>query len=238
VTMNEYVPGTNDTANPNLGGTYREYREISEAAGTDYELQVWTWGNSYGAQFRDNPDGGEANRQAWLYGGTKTATAAIQDASGTANYTGQWGGTAKTSNWVGDTVNGNDNNGLWMVNGTTNLTADFDAGTVTGALTPVEWRRFDSNAVEVVDTPPVNEDVLIDTVITDNNFAGTATYGTTAVQGDNVAHGSFFGPTANEVTGAFNVHATYVGPMGGDIPINDDRRAYMDISGVFNGAAP
>jgi hypothetical protein len=237
VTMNEYLPGTNDTANPNLGGTYQEYRDISAAAGTDYELQVWTWNNSYGAQFRDNPDGGEADRQAWLYGGTKTTTAAMPT-TGVANYTGEWGGTAKTSNWVGDTPAGNDNNRLWMVNGTTTLAADFDAGTVTGTLTTDVWRTIDDNSVEVVDTPPADEDVFINTTINGNTFAGTASYGTTAVQGDNVAHGAFFGPTANDATGAFNVHATYVAPMGGDIPINDDRRGYMDISGVFNGAAP
>jgi hypothetical protein len=239
VTMNEYLPGTNDTANPNLGGTYREYRDISAAAGTDYELQVWNWSNSYGAQFRDNPNGGEADRQAWLYGGTRTTTAAMPN-SGVANYSGEWGGTAKTGNWTGDTpVNTLDNNRLWMVRGTTSLAADFTAGTVTGTLTTDEWRTLDDNAMEVVDLPPADEDIHINTTITGNTFAGTATYGTTAVQGDNVAHGAFFGPAGPnpaEATGAFNVHATYVEPMGGDIPINDDRRGYMDISGVFNGA--
>ncbi|MDP9138312.1 MAG: transferrin-binding protein-like solute binding protein, partial [Pseudomonadota bacterium] len=183
ITMNEYLPGTNDTANPNLGGTYNEYRDISAAAGTDYELQVWNWTDSYGAQFRDNPDGGEADRQAWLYGGTRTTTAAMPT-SGTANYSGEWGGTAQSANWTGNTpINALDNNRLWMVKGTTSLAADFSAGTLTGTLTTDEWRTLDSNAVEVVDLPPADEDVFLTTTITGNTFAGASAYGSTAVQG-------------------------------------------------------
>ena len=239
VTMNEYLPGTNDGANPKLGSNdYREYRAISEADGTDYELQVWNWTDSYGAQFRDNPSLSEADRQAWFYGGTATNSAAMPT-SGVANYSGEWGGTAKSANWAGTTpVNMLDPNRLWTVRGTTNLSADFTAGTMTGVLTTDEWRTFDDNAVEVIDRPRADEDVFINATISGNRFSGQARYGNTAVQGDNPAHGGFFGAAANEVTGAFNVHATYVGPLGGDIPINDDRRGYMDISGVFNGRRP
>jgi hypothetical protein len=48
-------------------------------------------------------------------------------------------------------------------------------------------------------------------------------------------YAGFFGPTANEVTGVFNLEATFVAPTGGNIPINNDTRGFIEMSGVFNG---
>jgi hypothetical protein len=80
-TMKEYVAGTNFTGGVGLGGTYKEYRDISnDASGNmvDEELQVWHWGSSYGTQYRDATGGaGDARHQAWSFGGTATPVASM-----------------------------------------------------------------------------------------------------------------------------------------------------------------
>lgn len=53
-------------------------------------------------------------------------------------------------------------------------------------------------------------------------------------ESSNPFYGAFFGPTANQVTGVFNLEAVGPDPVGGDIPINDDRRGFIQQSGVFN----
>ena len=71
-TMDEYEFGTNATGGIGLGGDYKEYH-ILNGQTSDEELQVWTWGSSYGTQYREVAGGGDARRQAWSFGGTRTA---------------------------------------------------------------------------------------------------------------------------------------------------------------------
>ncbi len=52
----------------------------------------------------------------------------------------------------------------------------------------------------------------------------------------NLFRGALFGANADEFTGIFNLEAIYPAPTGGTIPINDDRRAFVNHSGVVNGA--
>lgn len=95
-TMDEYQYGTDATGGAGLGGTCKEYRSLTATdTGTtvDEELQVWTWDYSYGTQYREVAGGGDARRQAWSFGGTKTAA---MPSGGTANYTGRYGATSKS----------------------------------------------------------------------------------------------------------------------------------------------
>jgi hypothetical protein len=54
------------------------------------------------------------------------------------------------------------------------------------------------------------------------------------VSGDNPMYGAFFGAGARETTGVFSVLGVSPQPIGGEYPINDDRRGYIQQSGVFN----
>ena len=61
------------TGGVGLGGRLQGIPHSSTDATSDEELQVWTWGNSYGTQYREEAGGGEARRQAWSFGGTRTS---------------------------------------------------------------------------------------------------------------------------------------------------------------------
>jgi hypothetical protein len=72
--------------------------------------------------------------------------------------------------------------------------------------------------------------------ITGNTYSGTANLGESFVNTDNPMYGGFFGTNAKETTGIFSVLAVSPQPIGGEYPINDDRRGYLTHSGIFNGA--
>jgi C-lobe and N-lobe beta barrels of Tf-binding protein B len=260
-TMDEYTPGTIASGSAGLGGTYKEYRALttsSAGAAVDEELQVWKWQYSYGTQYRDVSSGGEATHQAWSFGGTKTASAAMPVA-GSATYNGQFGATAKTSNWInsGGATQTVDNNGIWRVIGTTQLTANFATAQFSGILTPTVWNKFasmnggsgftnvvasnilDPNHAVFMDSQVVLNGTIATNATTGNSVNGNAVLdpskGWITNQTLNPMYAGFFGPTANEVSGVFNFESVIPGPIGGVLPINDDRRAYIQMSGVFNG---
>lgn len=131
-----------------LGGTYTEYRMLSttanEGTAIDEELQYWKWKNSYGVQYRDVTSGGpEADHHAWSFGGKRTA-AANMPTGGKATYSGQFGSTSKTTNWLNtqDQRQTLSYNNDWQVRGTSDITADFGKNTVNATLTPKKWRAF------------------------------------------------------------------------------------------------
>ena len=45
----------------------------------------------------------------------------------------------------------------------------------------------------------------------------------------------FFGDNAEDITGTFSVDAQIPDPIGGIRPINDDRRGFINMQGIFNG---
>ena len=72
-----------------------------------------------------------------------------------------------------------------------------------------------------------------------NQIVGTTSIdplaGWTTTAGSNPLYGGFFGATAQEVTGAFAVSGILPLPNGGNKPINNDLRGYLEMSGIFNG---
>ncbi|MDE2384558.1 MAG: hypothetical protein KGO53_08060 [Alphaproteobacteria bacterium] len=282
----------NGTGGHGLGGNYKLYRYYDKGTKIDEELQVWTWGNSYATQYRDvTASGTDPQHQAWSFGGNYTPVASMPTA-GIMNYTGQWGGTAKTSNFydnlttgtVGQTMSFNNN---WRVSGTSSLTANFGTGQFAGTLTPWLWEGVnkDGNFSQVdvaaaqafaaqcaVSAPACNPAspsfnmaqynnlanynaaymnvsvILAGSIKTDaknttkpNQVVGTASMDPTAgwiTSANNPMFAGFFGPAAKEVTGAFAFDATIPAPNGGLIPINNDRRAYIEMSGIFNATSP
>jgi hypothetical protein len=74
---------------------------------------------------------------------------------------------------------------------------------------------------------------------TDSNYiTGTASYDTNSAwvtnETVNPFYAAFFGSAAQEMTGAFALEAVTPDPVGGDLPINDDRRGFISLSGVFH----
>ena len=244
-TMEEYLPGSGGTG---LGGNYREYRFLN-AGNSDEELQVWTWGSSYGAQYREVSSGDDARRQAWSFGGTRTANMP-SSASPNATYTGRYGATSKTWNWVDGTPGGVlDVNNSWRVEGTSNITANFNTSRLTGTLTPTTWWARDPNQVFVpvlAGAGPadlnwasyMNDNVMLNGVITGNTVSGAARLDPALgwVNGTNPMYAGFFGPAGptQEVTGIYNFLAVLPDPIGSEPPINDDARGFVQQSGVFN----
>ena len=254
-TMDEYQYGTDATGGVGLGGAYKEYRSLTATeTGTtvDEELQVWTWNHSYGTQYREIAGGGDARRQAWSFGGTRTAVMPI---GGTANYKGFYGATSKTWNWIDDSnpLRTLSANNTWRVEGTSDLNADFGTGQLTGTLTPQTWTAFQTlngatGFLAVDSTNPLDpnfvgfmdDNVVLQGTITGNTVSGKASLDPAQgwLNGTNPMYAGFFGPTGvgNEVTGVYNFLAVSPEPIGGEPPINDDRRGFVQQSGVFNGA--
>lgn len=249
-TMDEYTFGTG--AGVGLGGTYKEYRSLTaNSTGTlvDEELQVWSWGNSYGTQYRDVAGGGDARRQAWSFGGNRTAAMPV---GGSANYTGQYGATSKTWNWIDNpavtkTISANN---TWQVVGNSNINANFATGQLTGTLTPTIWSAWQSMNGQVgfsdvfsANTADPNwmsfmaANVNLQGTITGNTVSGNAKLDPNQgwLNGTNPMYAGFFGAGASEVTGVYNFLAVIPDPLGGLRPINDDRRGFVQQSGVFHG---
>ena len=144
------------TGGHGLGGDYKLYRYLQK--GLDEELQIWTWNQSYATQYRDvTASGTDPQHQAWSFGGNYTAAASVPTSGPPVKYFGQWGATAKTTNFkdqsvirvvagapttFGQTVHSSNN---WRVNGTSDLTADFATGHFTGTLTSQIWNGLDVN---------------------------------------------------------------------------------------------
>ena len=253
-TMDEYVAGTASSGGVGLGGAYKEYRALSyDTEGTlnDEELQVWNWGNSYATQYRDvTAGGGDARHQAWSFGGTATPTGSMPS-GGSIIYTGRYGATSKTWNWVDDTNNLRtlSMNGAWQIEGTSNIQADFSTNTMTGTLTPSTWTGYQTlnggtgrltvSALPGPNFAPFMDDnVTLSGKISGNTVTGTAELDRTQgwVSGANPMYAGFYGAGGPaEVTGAYNFVAVSPDPTGGEPPINDDRRGFVQQSGVFHG---
>lgn len=253
--MEEDVFGTNASGGVGLGGTYKEYRYLSaDASGTltDEELQVWDWGSSYGTQYRDIAGAGDARRQAWSFGGTATPAATITAATGSVTYTGAYGATAKTWNWVdppvappGKTLSANN---TWQIEGTSSLTANFTADTLTGTLTPGTWTAEQTlnsatgpatvNAGNIANPNWIaymNDQVVLTGTITGNTVSGKAQLDPSLgwFSGVNPMYAGFFG-AGNNITGIYTFVAAVPTPRGGQVPHNNDRRGYVEQSGVFH----
>jgi len=145
-----------------------------------------------------------------------------------------------------------------MVNGVAAITADFGAATIDGTLTPSTWEfaqgnawyYYDVHSNELFVRDQFDQPVLvtdgefvpsffttrtnISGTIAGNSYSGKANLEGDFVNGDNPMYGAFFGTGAKETTGVFSVLGVSPQPIGGEYPINDDRRAYVQQSGVFN----
>jgi hypothetical protein len=169
-----YEFGTNNiTPTPNSkpdtkifgGGTYNEYRALTDASpeGTpadekqdaaDESLQVWTFKNSYAAQYRNLGDGtGKARHQTWSFGGNpgkSASSAADMPSAGSVTFKGEYVSNAETKNYKereGADLNVNQ---LWSTKGNSEVSINFASKNVTGKLSPKIWRGVGKDGFENV----------------------------------------------------------------------------------------
>ncbi len=270
-TMDEYLFGTNASFGRGFGAangagvaggvSYNEYRAYQNSNTDKYDelLQVWTFGDSYAVQYRDETSGTEtADKQAWTFGGMNAGVTPGTKASGTATYAGRFGSTAITRNWINseDPAQEVDWNNSWRVNGSTQATVNFDTNTVSAELTPQVWQteadyNNHSGYVVTVNTsaPDANFAGFMDSKIkldgtltktaTGNKIAGGATMdsadGWLSDGGNNPFYGAVYGTNGQDITGVFATTAVNPSPIGGTTPLNNPGRGYINHSGAFNG---
>jgi len=98
-----YALGAAGDSSTTGGVSYNEYRAYQDSTDGKYDevLQVWTFGDSYAAQYRDETSGSEvADKQAWTFGGMNAGLTPGTKASGSAIYNGRFGSTSITRNWI------------------------------------------------------------------------------------------------------------------------------------------
>jgi C-lobe and N-lobe beta barrels of Tf-binding protein B len=218
-----------------------QYRDMS-GGGADAAHQAWSFGGTY-TTAAAMPTAGIVN-----YSGKFGATAKTL---GYSNKTGSSGQTV-------------DFNNLWRVNGDTNATANFGTGAFSAVLAPRFWTGQDltngyfvevDNTVatityiddkgvsHTVPNPNLNDFMfakinlkgkISGNTITNGSAQFDTASGLVTNQTTNAMYGGFFGPTANEVTGVFALDAMDPYPYAGFSPINNDRRAYIQMSGIYN----
>lgn len=270
--MNEYVFGTNASFGLGLGAagdsttvggvSYKEYRayQNSQTGGYDELLQVWTFGDSYAAQYRDETSLAEtADKQAWAFGGmNSTSVTPGTKASGTATYTGRFGSTAITRNWINpdDPAQEVDFNNSWRVNGTTNATVNFNTNAVSARLSPDTWETeadYNNHSGYVVSVDAnvagpnragfMASDIILEGTMTKtatgNSISGGASMDTAdgwlSDGGNNPFYGAVYGTAGQDITGVFATTAISPYPIGGNMPANNPARGYINHSGAFNG---
>ena len=142
-----------------------------------------------------------------------------------------------------------DPNGEWRVTGDANMTANFGAGTLDGTFTNMVWKKYRPNPGEEADgngyttiydsdeaSNPFPSTYTLDATTNGADFTGTVTAEGGYVNGGSNTSGSFYGPTGQEAAGVFYNEATAPGPTDGDSPYEANRRAYVNIRGVFHGS--
>jgi C-lobe and N-lobe beta barrels of Tf-binding protein B len=135
---NQITPYMSSKANGGFQDKYREYwaKKGPSSGNRDEEMQVWSWKNSYSVKYQNNIGGGAPKQQAWSFGGN---AATAMPASGKARYGGRFVGTSKTEGWTQQDNSKVNPNALWMVQGRSDVIANFDTSTIHGELSPESW---------------------------------------------------------------------------------------------------
>ncbi|MEP6826872.1 MAG: hypothetical protein ABJA10_02225 [Aestuariivirga sp.] len=222
-----------------------QYRDVTNS-GTAPLHQAWSFGGNY-TPVANMPN---ANIPV-LYNGSWTATAQtsnwVNDTTAipaqvvdfnnnwqvrgtsalTANFgTGDFTGTLHSTSWVGKSIDGSKYvtvNALVASNDRLDpvMTADVK---LTGRIT--------TNAAVGAHPNQINGTANMD----------NTTWGWITTMGSNPMYGGFFDPvgkigTANptEVAGVFALDTAIPAPVGGNYAVNDDRRGFLSMSGMFHG---
>lgn len=278
-TMDEYTFGSTyvdpqlaavGVTDPALGGTYKEYRSYIQDSKTPHDelLQVWTFDDSYVVQYRDETSGRDvADKQAWSFGtkagGVQTRASAMPSSRATASYTGKFGSTAITENWLNteDPTQEVNYNNSWRVRGRATGSVNFTTSRVSTTLTPEWWETWadlnghvgsvlvDANDLTDINNPAnlygtgfMNAQVRLSGVLTKTS-TGNSIKGRSSLNSSQgwlsdgttgMFFGSIYGSDADEVTGVFSASGVLPAPAGGQLPLANPRRGRLSHSGGFN----
>ena len=176
----------------------------------------------------------------WRANGTSALTANF----GTATLTGN----LSSTNWQGlnnnngltniDPVSAKSNNGACLAQ-----TGACDTNTLAGQAAWQNWVNWNASFMNSKVVLNGNITTSLTNTSQPNQVTGTAVMdandGWVTATGTNPMFAGFFGPVAGgkpqEVTGNFALKATLTSPNGGNAGINLDRRATIEMSGIFNG---
>ncbi len=166
----------------------------------------------------------------------------------TMSYNGNWrvtGGSSTTVDFNTNAVNATLTPEYWDTFQTLNAGSGFktiELGTDPSVYLDPNSPDYDPNYAGFMYSKLRLKGTLTRDVVKGNSIAGSATAdsldGWITNSDTNPFAAALFGADGKEVTGIFNLEAVAPSPNGGDLPVNDDRRARMQHSGVFNGTAP
>ncbi len=237
------------------GSSYAtQYRDVT-TGGNPATNEAWSFGGNY-TTAAQMPISGSAN-----YSGRFTAVAAtsnfinnINDVNQTLDRNNIWsvtGDTALVANFgTNGTVTGTLTPTAWKAWQTMHNTTGFATATnpnTIPASTGIPYVNTDNwfgSAKGGFMDVPIN---LAGTISTNtstaagthsNTIAGTALYDPTSnwinTSTNSFFQAGFFGQNANNITGVFSMDAETLDPIGGTTAINDDRRGFVSMTGIFN----
>jgi hypothetical protein len=117
----------------------------------------------------------------------------------------------------------------------------YPQGSVVGYSNPANWfgaaqGGFMDEQIQLAGTITTNTSTAAGTH--PNVIKGTAQYDPTGnwlnTKSNSFFEAGFFGNNADNITGVFSMDAQTLQPIGGSTAINDDRRGYVSMTGIFN----
>lgn len=248
------VPGSGNTVDEELqvwkwaagtGNTYAtQYRNVSGGKANPAVDQAWSFGGTY-TTAAQMPTSGNA-----AYSGRFTAVATTSnffnptsmvqtlDRNNTWSVTGA--SVVNATFGSSGTITGTLTPKAWTAWQTLNSATGFATTTASTGI-PANW--FTSAQGGYMDVP-----IQLSGTISTNPSTAAGTHGNTVsgvAQYDPTSNwvntstnsflkAGFFGNNADDITGVFSMDAQTLNPIGGTAAINDDRRGYVSMTGIFN----
>jgi C-lobe and N-lobe beta barrels of Tf-binding protein B len=247
------------TWNAGSGKTYAtQYRDVTGSSNPATH-QAWSFGGNY-TTAAAMPTSGSVTYTG-RFGGIATTSNFIDDPNlpQTLSRNNRWSVTGDTNITANFGTNGNisgtltptDWNAYQTLNGVIGFGTAVNPATLTpptAASTPAEVAAYQTavaNWYPVFMATPIQMNGTIKTNATTigntkpNTVTGVANYAPSSgwlnTTSNSFFEAGFFGDNAEDITGVFSIDAQIPEPIGGIRPINDDRRGFINMQGIFNG---
>ncbi len=224
-----------------------QYRDVTSGA-PNGDHQAWSFGGKRTAM-ANIPTGGNATYTG-RFASTSLTSGFINtvDQRQTMSYNGNFrvtGESSTTVDFASNAVNSTLTPEFWSTFQTLNAGSGFKTialGSDPQVFLDPNSPSYDPNYAGFMYSKLRLKGTLTRDAVKGNSITGSATAnsldGWITNSDTNPFAAALFGADGKEVTGIFNLEAVAPSPIGGDLPINDDRRSRMQHSGVFNGTAP
>ncbi len=232
------------TWNAGTGKSYAtQYRDVT-GSGNPALHQAWSFGGNY-TTAAQMPTSGSATYSG-RFGAIAVTSNFINDPNATAqtlDRNNRWsvtGDTAITANFSSaGTITGTLTPTAW--NAWQTLNGGIGFATATAAGNPANW--FSALKGGYMDVPiqlsgTIKSNVSPTGNTKPNTITGVAQYDPNGrwinTKSNSFFNAGFFGDNADNITGSFSMDAQIPDPISGIRPINDDRRGYVSMQGIFN----